>query len=696
MKVIIAEKPSVAREIAAIVGADNKKDGYMEGGGYAVTWAFGHLIGLAMPAEYGITGFQRENLPILPPEFKLIPRQIKDGKEYKPDPGTMKQLGIIKSLFDKAESIINCCDAGREGELIFRYILHYLKCTKPFDRLWISSLTEKAIREGLQSLRPGSDYDNLYHAADARAKADWLVGINASQALAIAAGSGVWSLGRVQTPTLAIICSRYLENKNFTPDTYWQNKLNILKEGNRLSPLSEAKYDTLPDADGEAGRIYQAGIATVKSVEKKTVRQEPPLLYDLTTLQKEANCKHGFSADKTLTIAQKLYEEAKLITYPRTGSRYLSDDVFDTVPALLSAFRDDAIYGEAVKSMEDYNRRSVDDGKVTDHHAIIVTGVKPGGMGADEGIVFRMVLARMLEAFSTTCIKEQTTVCFDAREHLFLIKGSVIIQPGWRAVSGVMADEGEDNPSLPVLNEGDEWAIESVETLEKQTKPKPLHTESSLLSAMESCAKELENEEEREAIKDSGIGTPATRAAIIETLFAREYIQRAKKSLVPTDKGLAVYEVVKDKKIADVAMTGGWELALSKIAEGEVDAFSFHSGIEVYAMQVTTELLAVKIEPNRPSSPCPRCGDKVLYYPKVAKCRNTACNLTVFRTIASKELSDIHLNELLTTGKTSVIKGFKGKSGSSFTAAITFDEGYNTTFIFDNKKSGKGKKKGRK
>ena len=282
MKVCIAEKPSVAKSIAAILGATNKKDGYMEGNGWTVTWAFGHLVGLAMPEAYGFTGFQRENLPILPKEFILIPRQIKEGKEYKNDPGVMKQLKVIKELFNRADSIINSCDAGREGELIHRYIYDYVGCNKPCERLWISSLTDKAIREGFQNLKPGSDYDNLYLSAKARSQADYVVGINASQALSIAAGRGVWSLGRVQTPTLAMICSRYLENKDFKPQTYFKIKVHTAKDATAFAVLSADKYDTRPAADEILQRVRSAGSLRVTSVEKKEVKQEPPLLYDLT------------------------------------------------------------------------------------------------------------------------------------------------------------------------------------------------------------------------------------------------------------------------------------------------------------------------------------------------------------------------------------------------------------------------------
>lgn len=532
MKVIIAEKPSVARDIAAIVGADNRKDGYLEGNGYCVTWAFGHLIGLAMPQDYGITGFQAENLPILPAEFKLLPRQVKDGKEYKPDPGTMKQLKVIKELFNKCERIVVATDAGREGELIFRYIYNYLECSRPFDRLWISSLTDQAIRKGLENLRPGKEYDNLYRSAKARSQADWVVGINASQALSISAGHGVWSLGRVQTPTLAMICSRYLENKDFKPQTYFQVKLHTAKDATQFAAISTERYNTKQEADDILNRVRSAESVNVISVEKKEANQEPPLLYDLTTLQKEANSRHSFSADKTLSVAQSLYE-AKLISYPRTGSRYISDDVFAEIPALIGQLSGYAPFGNYAKIMSgaSLNRRSVNDKKVTDHHALIITENMPKDISADQRIIYDMIAARMLEAFSGKCTKENTSVSLDASGIAFSVKGSIILIPGWRAVLNAPDEEkGEDDaPALPSLSDGDVLPINGTDLLEKQTKPRPLHTESSLLSSMETCGKDLTDETEREALKESGIGTPATRAAIIETLFSREYIQREKK-----------------------------------------------------------------------------------------------------------------------------------------------------------------------
>ena len=699
MKVIIAEKPSVARDIAAIVGAGNRGDGYLEGNGYAVTWAFGHLVGLAMPEQYGVAGFQRENLPILPGEFKLIPRQVKEGKKYKNDPGVMKQLKVIKGLFDRCDRIIVATDAGREGELIYRFIYHYLKCTKPFDRLWISSLTDKAIRQGLENLKPGDEYDNLYKSARARSQADWVVGLNASQALSISAGRGVWSLGRVQTPTLAMICSRHLENKNFKPRIYFQVKLHTSKDTTPFAAISSERYTTKQDADTIIERILSAEYVSVLNVETKQAHQEPPLLYDLTSLQKDANSRHGFSANKTLSIAQSLYEE-KLISYPRTGSRYISEDVFSEIPSLINQLSGDAIYGSSAKSLsgKELNKRTVNDKKVTDHHALIITGNMPGNISAEQRIIYDMIAARILEAFSGKCIKENTKISLDVSGVQFIVKGSIILIPGWRAVLNAPDEENEeeDVPGLPSLSIGEMLPVNGADLLEKQTKPSPLHTESSLLSSMESCGKEIMDEAEREAIKESGIGTPATRASIIETLFSRDYIVREKKFLVPTNKGLVVYQAVRDKKIADVAMTGQWESALNKIASGEMDADTFHRGIEVYATQIATELMETKIdgESKRESCPCPKCKNgQVTIYPKVAKCNNEECGLTVFRTIAKKDLSDGQLKDLLTKGKTGIIKGFKTREGKSFDAMVAFDSEFKTSFSFLSKSCFKKKYK---
>ena len=700
MIAIIGEKPSVAKSIAAIVGANEKHDGYLSGNGYLVTWAFGHLVGLAMPEAYGIQSFRRESLPIIPDSFQLTPRQVKAEKGYKADPGALKQLKVIKEVFDQSDKIIVATDAGREGELIFRYIYQYIGCNKPFVRLWISSLTDKSIREGLQNLKAGSLYDNLFLSAQARSEADYLIGINGTQALSVAAGQGIFSLGRVQSPTLAMICTRFLENKNFVPQKYWQLKLQAAKDNVSFTALSADKYDMQQTAIDTLQRIKEAETVQVKSVERKEVNQEPPFLYDLTTLQKEANTKLNFSADKTLSIAQKLYE-SKLISYPRTGSRYISRDVFEEIPerlADLEKYSRFAGYAAGMKGKalgmkgKALNSRSVNDSKVTDHHALIITENLPGKLEADEQAIYELIAGRMLEAFSEKCVKDVTHVTLDCAGSLFTVKGSVIKSAGWRGVFAEKED-GEDNTTLPAMQNGDCLPLSDIELLEKQTKPKPLHTESSLLSSMETAGKELENADLKASMKDTGIGTPATRAAIIETLFSRQYIIREKKNLVPTEKGLAVYNIIRNKKIADVEMTRMWENTLAKIETGEMNADTFRKGIEVYARQITAELLDVQLSfASGSGCICPKCKTgHILFYPKVAKCSNVDCSVTIFRNKSEKQLTDKQITELVTTGKTALIKGFKSRNGKAFDASLAFDEQFNVTFVFPEKK-GKPKK----
>lgn len=689
MKVIIAEKPSVAQSIASVVGAGRRKDGYLLGDNYAVTWAFGHLVGLAMPETYGFAGFRREHLPILPQEFRLVPRQVREGKTCKDDPGVVRQLEVIRELFDKCESIIVATDAGREGELIFRYVYSYLGCAKPFARLWISSLTDKAIREGLQNLRDGSLYDNLYLSAKARSEADWLVGINSSQALSLAAGQGVFSLGRVQTPTLAMICSRYRENRQFVSRKYYRIKISAEKDGITFSALSGNRFDDLAAASAKLREVNGGGTLSVTSAERREVAQEPPLLYDLTALQKEANTKLNFSADKTLTLAQSLYEK-KVLSYPRTGSRYISEDVFDEIPSRIALLRQYPCFTTAASVLRDdsLNRRSVDDAKVTDHHALLVTENLPDGLSQDEQAIYEMVAARLLEAFSPRCIKDVTEIALSAGGEPFSLKGTVIKSPGWRAVRNEPEEDGEETV-LPNLQVGDTLPLLAAETVEKQTKPKPLHTESSLLSAMEHCGREIDDEELRAGISEVGIGTPATRAAVIETLFARDYIRRDKKNLVPTEKGLAVYDTVKDKRIANVEMTATWENALAKIETGEADAASFHRDIEVYTAQIVTELLGVTLDvaPSGEQCACPKCGkNRILFFNKVAKCADVDCGFTLFRNKGGKELTDKQIVELITKGRTSLIKGFRNRDGKSFDAALVLNPDFTTGYSFPDRK----------
>lgn len=696
MKTIIAEKPSVAREIARIVGTTKREEGYFEGGGYAVTWAFGHLVQLAMPDGYGIRGFVRDNLPIIPETFTLIPRQEKTEKGYKPDSGVVSQIKIIARLFKESEQIIVATDAGREGELIFRYLYHYIGCTTPFVRLWISSLTDKAIREGLRHLEAGDKYDNLYLAAKARSESDWLVGINGTQALSIAAGHGTYSVGRVQTPTLAMVCARYWENRRFTVEPFWQ--LHIAADdgnGEVVKFSSSEKWKAKEPATELYNKVKEAGTATVTKAERKEKTEDTPLLYDLTTLQKEANAKHGFTAEQTLEIAQKLYEK-KLITYPRTGSRYIPEDVFAEIPKLLAFVTGLPEWAGEVGVPVTPTRRSVDDSKVTDHHALLVTGEKPLFLSKEDNTVYQMIAGRMMEAFSEKCVKDTATVTADCAGMEFTVKGCVIKQAGWRAV---YFEDDKEETSIPCWQEGDTLALKAASITEGKTKPKPLHTEATLLSAMETAGKEIEDDALRQALKDCGIGTPATRAAIIETLFKRGYMERCKKSLVPTEKGLALYSVVKTMRIADVAMTGEWEKELARIERGELPADTFRKEIEAYTREITSELLSCdKLFARRDSGcKCPKCGTgRMQFYGKVVRCDNAECGQPVFRLKANRTLSDDEIKDLLTDGHTKLLKGFKSKQGKSFDAVVAFDGDYNTTFVFPERKTTKkfsGRKK---
>ena len=701
MKTIIAEKPSVAKEIAHIVGADKREEGYMQGNGYYVTWSFGHLVQPAMPETYGMKGFHAENLPVIPDPFVLVPRQVKTENGYKPDAGVLAQIKIIGKLFDSSERIIVATDAGREGELIFRYLYAYLGCRKPFDRLWISSLTDTAIREGLQNLRDGKEYDNLYHAAKARSEADWLVGINGTQALTIAAGRGTYSVGRVQTPTLGMVCERYWEHKRFESKPFWQVHFGVVDadSGNILKFTSANRWTDKATATDIYNKVKETGSVIITKVATRRKVEKAPLLYDLTTLQKEANSQHGFTAEHTLSIAQKLYE-AKFITYPRTSSRYISDDVFATLPKLFKNLENHSEYGEKVKLLpgsEDYSKNSVNAAKVTDHHALLITENAAIGLFKDEKIVYDMILCRMIEAFSADCIKDITSVSAQVDHEVeFGISGSIIRQTGWRALSLKEKNNRQDKDAdatdnevkeqvIPNWQEGQHVTLSGCTITEGKTKPKPLHTESTLLAAMETAGKEIEDDTKRQAMKDSGIGTPATRAAIIETLLKREYMVRQQKKLVPTEKGLALHSVVKNMAIANVEMTGKWEAELAKIERGEASADGFTHNIEGYTREITAELLGCdRLFSHKDSGcQCPKCKQGIMqFFGKVVRCSNKECGMPVFKQIAGKLLTDADITDLLTKGKTRTLNGFTSKQGKSFSAAIAFDENFNTKFVF--------------
>ena len=557
----------------------------------------------------------------------------------------------------------------------------------------------------MKELKDGHEYDDLYLAAKARSEADWLVGINGTQALTVAAGRGTYSVGRVQTPTLGMVCKRYWENRRFTPEPVHQLHFSVTPTGTDtvVKFSSVKKWQDKEEAAASYNKVKAKMCATVTKVEKKEKVENPPLLYDLTTLQKEANTKHGFTAEQTMELVQKLYE-AKLVTYPRTSSRHIPEDVFAEIPLLFERLAGHSAFAEKIRELGELNRRCVDASKVTDHHALLVTPNRPLALYKNEQIIYDMIAGRMVEAFSEECVKDTATVVAevvpDAGERCegltFEAKGCIVRKAGWR---GVYGEYGEDsgNTALPDWAEGDTLVMAGCSMSSGMTRPKPLHTESSLLAAMETAGRDdVEDEEARQALKDCGIGTPATRAAIIETLLRREYMVRVKKSLVPTEKGLALYSIVKEMDIANVEMTGRWEAELAKIEQGKTPHEAFMRDIESYTRKITTDLLACdRIFGHKASGcTCPKCGTGTMqFYGKVVRCDNPECLLPVFRQIAGKTLTDEEMTGLLTEGKTAMLGGFKSKQGKLFSAAVTFDAEFNTKLVFA---ESKGERKGTK
>ena len=707
MKAIIAEKPSVAREIAQLLNANERKDGYLEGNGYCVTWALGHLVSLGMPEDYGIRGFDKASLPIFPDPFLLIPRPIKkqNQKGYQPDPSALKQLKTIQNIINRCDSIIVATDAGREGELIFRYIYHYLKCTKPFERLWISSLTEKAIQDGFKKLQPGSAFDGLYEAAKARSEADWLVGINATQALSIAANQDVYSLGRVQTPTLALICKRSEDHQNFKQKKYWQIQLKHRKEYLDFTSQSTEQWDDKKQTEQVLKSIERKGKATVEDVSVNTVKEQSPLLFDLTELQKEANRKLGLSADEILQTAQSLYEK-RFITYPRTGSKYIPEDLWAEIPELVRILNTVDQFKPAISTLKfgNFNKRMVNDLKVTDHHGLLITTKIPSALTATEKAIYDMITYRLLESLSEHCSKQVSLITIKVHHYEFSIKGSKILNKGWRAIKGILSEQNNNNTyknkncnsndninnveemllELPELKIGDELKISQADLQEKTTQPPKLYTEADLLSAMENAGRSIEDKEQQKAISNIGIGTPATRASIIETLLSRNYITRKNKALVPTEKGLKVYDLVKDQKIANVQMTAEWEMALDKIEKGELSPTQFITDIKDYTSEIAKELLSLSIiQENIPELKCPKCKQQTLIIKdKIIKCPDEQCNWMQFRNVCEVQLSLQQITSLINNRKTTLIKNMKAKNGKKFSAYIVLKEDHQTIFEF--------------
>ena len=663
-----------------------------------VTWALGHLVSLATPDTYGYTKTAAEDLPMLPDPFRLVSRQMRTDRGMVTDIAASKQLKVIESVFNRCDSIIVATDAGREGELIFRWIYDFLGCTKPFRRLWISSLTDEAIRKGLEELKDGSEYDSLYAAADSRAKADWLVGMNASRALAIVSGSSNNSIGRVQTPTLAMICSRYRENRSFVSTPYWQLHVTLNGGTSHRRFFHPATFDDRQKAEAAYRSLSPDSSATVTKVERRKTLQQPPLLYDLTALQKDCNVYFDLPAAKTLDIAQSLYEK-KLISYPRTGSRYIPHDVMACVPGLLERIL--AMPGfttsAGILDFARLNTRSVDDSKVTDHHALITTGITPEGLSEAEEAVYTLIAGRMLEAFSSCCEKELILMECRLDNMDFRSKSSLVVSPGWRGIFCRKEDRQDDEPETDegtaVFAEGDTVPVSGFGLAQKKTVPRPLYTEATLLAAMETCGREIADEQAREAVKELGIGTPATRAAIITTLFKRDYIARSGKSIVPTEKGLHIYDAVKDMLVADVSLTGSWEKTLLQIERHTLGPDTFMASITDYTRKATREILNLSLPAVAARTfTCPKCKNgHIIVREKSARCDNKGCGLTVYRRFLNKELTDQHLEQLFSSGSTRLIKGFKGKKGVAFDASVTFDAGFTLTLSFP--KNGNGRKR---
>ncbi len=697
MKVIIAEKPSVAREIARVVGADKPGKDYYSGGGYCVTWCFGHLLEIHAREELG--EWSEDSLPLIPKGFYLVPVQErgKDGK-YHPADGVKERLDVIRKLFDECDGIIVATDAGREGELIFRRVYAYLHCEKPFERLWISSLTEQAISDGMKSLRPGHSYDNLAAAAEQRSQADWIVGINATRAFTLASGyRQVLSLGRVQTPTLCMICQRFVEHRDFKSEPFWYIEGESQKGGVSFKWRGVKRYESKDEGWTAFGMVKHGALLKVEHVETVRKDEAPPLLHDIASLQKAANGRFGYTAEETLKAAQSLYEK-KLITYPRTGSRYIPEDVYETIPGLLRRLSWSEEYAGVAKTLAGgkLSRRSVNDLKITDHHALLVTGNRPDGLSDKEDNVYNLVLTRVLEAFSPSCIADVTTVQLMAKGVEFEAKGREEVSLGWRAICKSVGEEDIDLSdadkvdlslkALPEMKPGDLIAIGKIELIEDRTKPRPLLTDATLLSAMEAAGHKSDNKAVADALKDIGIGTPATRAEIIETLVRRGYVNREKKKFVPTPLGLEVYGSVRDKDVANVELTARWEIALEDIAEGSKAPLEFAKGIREFTRRITRELLSAEdvrslsVRMDAYSVKCPRCGEVIRIGDRSAWCK--ACNYTVYRTVAGKHLSEDAMKDLLTKGTTRVLKGFKSKAGKEFGAAVELLEDGKTRLVF--------------
>lgn len=692
MKMCIAEKPSVAKEIANIIGATTRRNGYIEGNGYCVTWTFGHLCSLQEPNEY-TDKWKQWNLgclPMIPSKFRI---KLID------DEGIKKQFAVIEELVSKAEMVINCGDAGQEGELIQRWVLTKAKCRVPVKRLWISSLTEEAIREGFNKLMDSADFNTLYAAGSARAIGDWLLGMNATRAYTLKYGNGknVLSIGRVQTPTLALIVERQKAIENFKPETYWEIKTNY-RDG--IFSSTKGRFTTKAEAEALMEKIAATELE-ITGVERKKAMEHPPKLFDLTLLQVECNKKYAFTADNTLKIIQSLYEK-KLTTYPRVDTNFLPNDQYAKVPAILKGLKPYANLIQPILSGGKIRKSSkvFNDKKITDHHAIIPTGVFTYDMTPDEKRVYDLVAKRFIAVFYPDCEIANTTVMARVEEEEFKATGKQIIDPAWRVVFGSASDKQSDENVLPVYEKG-EHGPHTPEIQEKETQPPKYYTEADLLRAMETAGKQVEDEELRDLMKENGIGRPSTRAGIIETLLKRHYIRKDKKRLLATPTGIELIDTIQNDLLKSAELTGQWEKKLRMIEDGKYEVANFMEELKEmvnemvhFVKHASAKTITVVEEEKSESAPekkkrtskepsapvvlkCPKCGNGTVVKGKTAWGCNLykkSCDFLVPMQVEGKKLTQKQVEMLILKGKTGNISGFKDAEGRSFSGVLILDE----------------------
>mgnify|MGYP006077022727 CR=1 FL=1 len=698
MKVCIAEKPSVAREIATVLGANTKRDGYFEGNGYAVTYTFGHLCTLFEPNDYKPywKSWDLNNLPMLPEKFKT---KVVDNA------GIQKQFNIIKSLFDKADMVINCGDAGQEGELIQRWVMSQAAYSGEVQRLWISSLTTEAIREGFQNLKPASDYDNLYYAGFSRAIGDWLLGMNATRLYTVKHGGykQMLSVGRVQTPTLAMVVNRFLAIQNFTPQPYWELQTTYR---DILFSYEEGRFLKMEEGQLLANKVKESEFEIV-SVTKKKGKEYAPKLFDLTGLQVYCNTKFGFSADETLKIVQKLYEQ-KAVTYPRVDTTFLPNDVYPKITGILQKLTrykefTQTLLGKKIKK----SSKVFNDKKVTDHHAIIPTGIEIN-LQYNQQQVYDIITRRFIAVFYDDCSVANTAVIGKVATVSFKTAGKEILEKGWRIVfEKPDASTKKEFGILPNFDKG-EKGVHLPSFIEKQTKPPNQFTEATLLRAMETAGKQVDDDEMRELMKDNGIGRPSTRANIIETLFRRKYVERKKKQLIPTSIGIKLIATIKNELLKSAELTGSWEKRLKEIEKGEFNAGTFIKNMKKMVDDLVYEVRSEKVKANISHTTtqkvsvlkksnvskginaerCPNCKQGYILKGSSAygcSAYKNGCDFKLPFEFSAKKISEKQFMRLLQKGSTVNLKGFKTKEGT-VEGLLRFDDHFKLVLEPKNKK----------